>query len=64
MKMKDNNEMLAVTGRGIKSAEFKEGFDYENNANLDAPHFTPSGSTWSADTGDNVVMPRHEMFWN
>jgi hypothetical protein len=58
-----NNEMLAVTGRGLKSADFKDGFYSWDNENLDAPHFTPSGSHWVADTGNNVVMPRHEMFW-
>jgi len=61
--MKTTNEQLAVTGRSLMCIEFKEGFDYSDNNSIDAPAFTPSGSTWDADTGSNVVMPRHEMFW-
>ena len=59
----NNNEMLAVTGRGLKFVDFKEEFTCWDNQNLDAPSFTPSGSAWAADEGHNVVMPRHSMFW-
>jgi hypothetical protein len=59
----NNNEMLAVTGCGLKSTGFKDEFYSWENENLDAPAFTPSGSTWAGDKMSNVVMPRHEMFW-
>jgi hypothetical protein len=58
----NNNEMLAVTGRGLKSTGFKDEFFSWENQNLDAPAFTPSGSAWAAESGHNVVMPRHSMF--
>jgi len=63
--MTHDNAMLAVTGNGLKSTDFRAeyGFYPADNNNLDAPAFFPTGSTWNSGEGNNVVMPRAEMWW-